>query len=277
MRGFLRQRLFGHFVVSFSLPFAPGARAPCRQRAARLLSLCSLAPKPGKSLQPKPLSEMSFDDRAHSPLRVDTPQEASHAPARTLAMRIYGPPQIAACCLPQELIQRVSDVASLWLPPSHRPNRSRLLQLRTRRPAMPVFPDLQSFLHRARGEDVRPNLVAEQPIRGPAHSRAAHGSWRVALRSISETSPPNTRWPADLIRHPPKTLTVRCSRAVVHQRHLSPVVPEWPSCGSARAAAIQDSGTYGPAAARVAHQDWSSQEYAKSAICRFINLERSVA
>src|SRR5712672_1581632 len=260
MRGFLRQRLFGHFLISFSLPFAPGAQAPCRQRAARLLSLCSLAPKPGKSLQPKPLSEMSFDDRAHSPLRVDTPQEASHAPARTLAMRIYGPPQIAACCLPQELIQRVSDSASLWLPPSHRPNRSRPLQLRTRQPAMPVFPGLQSFLHRAQGEDVRPNEVAEQPIRGPEHSRVARGSWRVALPSISETSPPDTRWPADPIRRRPRTPTVRCSRASGHRRHLSPAVPEWPSCASGHAAAIQDSGTRGPAAPPVAHQDWSSQK-----------------
>src|SRR5882762_10598578 len=104
-------------MISFSLPFAPGAQAPCPRRAAPLPSLCFLAPKPDKSPQPKPLLEMSFDDRARSPLQVDTPQAASRDPAKTLVMRTCGRSQIAGYRLPRKLTRTVSDATSLWRPP----------------------------------------------------------------------------------------------------------------------------------------------------------------
>src|SRR6266478_1577849 len=209
----------------FTSKWSPISKVPSID-AEGILNACTINVVPKSARITVTNNDSIYSEKVASLPRRSLLLAASRGLAKTLVMRTCGRSQIAGYRLPPKLTQTASNATSLWRPPSPHPNRSQPLRPRTHRPAKPASPALRFFLRRARGEDVRPNVAVEQPTRAIGRSPAAPGSWRVVLRSILETSPPDTRWPIDPTRHRPKTPTVRCSRAVEHRRHLQTAIPE---------------------------------------------------
>jgi len=274
----LRMRRFscvsGSSVILWSASHFRLRQAPKRRAgsaAARLLSL--LLPGhdgQGKSLQPKlPILKCLFDDRAAlsaaSIIRGGFP-----APAKSLQRGFPVPTSNSGAWHFPRANQRVYR-RSIFGAPSHRPIDTRPNYSFERAASKcPVFPTSGLLFGRAQGEDVRPNVVAEQTIRGPEHLRAA-----TVLESLPSVISGNfstrySRGPENLIRHRPKIeLFVfsggGTSTAYIPAFRMAEVGQRAPQQSGFRNAR--------PAAPRVAHQIGIAR-VGQVGNLRFINLEQ---